>query len=144
MLAPEPLPSKLIKNSFGDGIFATVFATLTGGVFLTGFALYLGMSEFTIGLLAAMPYAATPFQLPASILMTRTGRRMKITVFNAACGRLTWLFMLAVALLPVASPALKIALVLVLVFLSHVKSDPAKCSRPECRKRIPGPVAPLL
>jgi len=119
MLAPEKLPSKLIKNSFGDGIFATVFATLTSGVFLTGFALYLGMSEFAIGLLAAMPYAATLFQLPASILITRTGRRKKITVFNAAFGRLTWLLILAVALLPVASPALKIILVLVLIFLSH-------------------------
>lgn len=89
MLASETLPSKLIKNSFGDGIFATVFATLTSGVFLTGFALYLGMTELTIGLLAAMPYAATLFQLPASILITRTGRRKKITVFNAAFGRLT-------------------------------------------------------
>ena len=119
MLAPETLPSKLIKNSFGDGIFATVCGTLTSGVFLTGFALYLGMTELTIGLLAAMPYAATLFQLPASILITRTGRRKKITVFNAACGRLTWLLILAVALLPLGSPTLKIALVLVLIFLSH-------------------------
>lgn len=119
MLATEKLPSKLIKNSFGDGIFATVFGTLTSGVFLTGFALYLGMSEFAIGLMAAMPYAATLFQLPASILIIRTGRRKKITVLNAAWGRLTWLLILAVALLPLGSSTMKVAVVLVMIFLSH-------------------------
>jgi hypothetical protein len=55
MFANDTLSPKLIKNSFGDGIFATVFATLTSGVFLTGFAIYLGMDEFAIGLLAAIP-----------------------------------------------------------------------------------------
>ena len=46
------------RNSFIDGIFAHTFATLTGGAFLTGFALYLGMNEFLIGLMGAMPYLA--------------------------------------------------------------------------------------
>ena len=119
MLATEKLPPTFIKNSFYDGIFATVFATLTSGVFLTGFAIHLGMSEFAIGLMAAMPYATTLFQLPASIIVTRTGRRKGITVFNAALGRLMWLMILAVALLPLGSSALKIVLVLVLIFLSH-------------------------
>ncbi|UCD82575.1 MAG: MFS transporter [Desulfobacterales bacterium] len=119
MPATDTLPPKLIKNSFADGVFATVFATLTGGVFLTGFALYLGMSEVAIGLMAAMPYAATLFQLPASILVTRTGRRKGITIFNAACGRLMWLLILAVALLPAGASTVKITLVLVLIFLSH-------------------------
>ena len=119
MFANNTLPSKLIKNSFGDGIFATVFATLTSGVFLTGFAMYLGMNEFAIGLMAAIPYAATLFQLPVSIMVTRTGRRKGITIFNAACGRLTWLLILAVALLPLGSATVKITLVLILIFLSH-------------------------
>jgi sugar phosphate permease len=77
------------------------------------------MGDFAIGLMAAMPYAATLFQLPASILVTRTGRRKGITVFNAACGRLMWLLILAVALLPLDSSTVKVALVLVLIFLSH-------------------------
>jgi hypothetical protein len=110
MLLTETLPPTLIKNSFGDGIFATVFATLTSGVFLTGFAIYIGMGDFAIGLMAAMPYAATLFQLPASILVTRTGRRKGIAVFNAGCGRLTWLLILAVALLPLDSSTVKVAL----------------------------------
>jgi hypothetical protein len=119
MFAKDTLPSALIKNSFGDGIFATVFATLTSGVFLTGFAIYLGMDEFSIGLMAAIPYAATLFQLPASIMISRRGRRKEITIFNAACGRLNWLLILAVALLPLNSSTIKIALVLILIFLSH-------------------------
>ena len=45
-----------LKNSMYDGAFANAFAALTGGVFLTGFAIYLGMNEFWIGLLAAMPF----------------------------------------------------------------------------------------
>ena len=57
-----------LKNSIYDGMFANAFATLTGGVFLTGFALYLGMNEFMIGLVAAMPFMVTVFQLPVADL----------------------------------------------------------------------------
>lgn len=57
-----------LKNSIYDGMFANAFATLTGGVFITGFALYLGMNDFMIGLVAAMPFMVTVFQLPASYL----------------------------------------------------------------------------
>ena len=44
-----------LKYSIYDGTLANMFATLTGGVFLTGFALYLGMNEFMIGLLGQCP-----------------------------------------------------------------------------------------
>jgi hypothetical protein len=57
-----------LRNSFYDGMFANIFATLTGGMFLTGFALYLGMNEFMIGVVASMPFIVTVFQLPAADL----------------------------------------------------------------------------
>jgi len=38
--------NKDLNCSICDGIFANMFATLTGGVFLTGFAIQLGMDEF--------------------------------------------------------------------------------------------------
>ena len=66
------------RNSFYDGMFANMFATLTGGVFLTGFALYLGMNEFMIGLLAAIPFVVTIFQLPASYIIRKKGTRKAI------------------------------------------------------------------
>ena len=97
-----------VKNSFADGIFATIFGTLTGGVFLTGFAIHLGMSEATVGLLAAMPYAATLFQLPASVLIDRTGKRKRIAAANAAAARFIWLLVPGAGLAPFLSPDAKI------------------------------------
>ncbi len=64
----EPRLTDNLKNSIYDGMFANSFATLTGGVFLTGFALYLRMNEFMIGVVASMPFIVTVFQLPASYL----------------------------------------------------------------------------
>ena len=64
----EPRLPDNLKNSIYDGMFANIFATLMGGVFLTGFALYLGMNEFMIGVVASMPFIVTVFQVPASYL----------------------------------------------------------------------------
>ena len=72
------------RNSFTDGIFANMFATLTGGAFLTGFALHLGMDEFMIGLLGAIPFIVTVFQLPTSYLVQRYGVRKKTCLIGAA------------------------------------------------------------
>jgi len=55
-----------LRNSIYDGMFANAFATLTGGVFITGFALYLGMNNFMIGVVASMPFIVTVFQVPTS------------------------------------------------------------------------------
>ncbi len=108
-----------LKNSVYDGMCAAVFATLTAGVFLTGFALYLGMDEFFIGILAAIPYAATLFQLPGSYLIAKNGKRKPLAVLNAAIARALWLLILGVALLPFASTYFKNILLLGLIFLSH-------------------------
>jgi F0F1-type ATP synthase membrane subunit c/vacuolar-type H+-ATPase subunit K len=105
----QSLTSDMVRNSFGDGIFATMFASLTSGVFLTGFALHLGMDVTAIGLLAAIPYAATLFQLPVSVAIARRGNQKPIALGNAFAGRLLWLLILAAGLLPIISPARRIA-----------------------------------
>ena len=115
----EDLSPADVKNAYIDGVFATIFGTLTGGVFLTGFAIYLGMTEFQIGLLAAMPYAATLFQPPASIWIGRTGKRKRVAVVNNGAARLVWLLILATALTPLFPAATKIPMVMGLVFVSH-------------------------
>ena len=108
------------RNSIFDGIFAHVFATLTGGVFLTGFALYLGMDELMIGLLASMPFWVTVFQLPTSYFIIRNGERKKIAVGAAAIARFLWVPILLVALVPFLEPSTKTLTVLGLIFLSYV------------------------
>lgn len=88
-----------LKNSIYEGVFANMFATLTGGVFLTGFGLYLGMDEFLIGILASMPFFVTVFQLPTSYLIEKRGKRKEISFWAAAAARLAWIPILIFALL---------------------------------------------
>lgn len=111
-------PKADVRNSIYDGMFANMFATLTGGVFLTGFALYLGMNEFMIGLLASMPFLVTVFQLPASYAIMKHGRRKRIAFRAAAIARLIWILILITAFLPVISFPTRAQVVLGLFFLS--------------------------
>ena len=108
-----------LKRSMYEGVFAHMFATLTGGVFLTGFAIHLGMDEFTIGLLASLPFLVTVFQIPASHIMGKNGRRKKYWFWGSAIARITWIPILIVALLPGASYSIKISIILILVFFSY-------------------------
>jgi MFS family permease len=108
-----------IKNSFYDGLFAHIFATLTGGVFLTGFALYLGMTDLMIGLLGSIPFLVTVFQLPTSYVLGKDGRRKKVTYWGAAMARFSWIAILTVAFIPSLSASTKWLMILGLFFLSH-------------------------
>ncbi len=107
-----------LRNSIYDGMFAHVFATLTGGAFLTGFALHLGMSEVLIGALAALPFLATLFQIPAATHLVRHGRRRTLCLRTARAARVAWLPVLLLPLLPL-SHAVKSALVLGILALSY-------------------------
>jgi len=100
-------------------LFAHIFATLTGGVFLTGFALYLGMSDLMIGLLGSIPFLVTVFQLPTSYLLGKDGRRKKVTYWGAAIARFSWIPILTVAFIPSLSSSTKWFLILALFFVSH-------------------------
>jgi len=108
-----------LKNSIYDGLFANVFATLTGGVFLTGFALYLGMSDAMIGMLGSIPFLVTAFQLPASYFLGKNGGRKIVTCWGAAIGRFTWIPILIVAVIPYFSAQSKSLFILGLFFISH-------------------------
>ncbi|RJP68040.1 MAG: MFS transporter [Candidatus Abyssobacteria bacterium SURF_17] len=108
-----------LKNSIYEGMLAHVFATLTGGMFLTGFALYLGMDELKIGLLGAMPFMVAVFQLPASHLMEKHGGRRRVWFWSSAIGRVTWLSVLIFALMPILPTSFKMLIVLCLIFLSY-------------------------
>ena len=108
-----------LKNSIIDGIFANMFATLTGGLFLTGLALYLGMNEFMIGFLSAIPFLTTIFQLPTSYYLEKKGRRKPVTTLGALAARIIWLPVMVVAVMPGLSVFSKSIIVLMFIFLSQ-------------------------
>jgi MFS family permease len=110
---------KDLTNSIYDGVFANMFATLTGGVFLTGFALSLGMNDLMIGLLGALPFLVTVFQLPTSYLIEKSGRRKKIAIVAAATARLIWIPILIVGVIPLVSRPTTALLALGLIFISY-------------------------
>ena len=112
--------NKDIKDSIYDGIFANMFATLTGGVFLTGFALHLGMNEFMIGLLGSMPFLVTVFQLPTSSWIEKRGKRKEIAYWSAAVARIIWIPVVVVFIVPFLSLSAKTLIVLLLLFISYV------------------------
>jgi MFS family permease len=89
------------RYSFYDGMCAHVHGMLTGGVFLTGFALYLGMNEFMLGVMMAIPFIVTFFQLPASYYICRHGGRKTIAFRAATLARLSWLPIVAVGMIPI-------------------------------------------
>ncbi|MDY7031466.1 MAG: MFS transporter [Thermodesulfobacteriota bacterium] len=108
-----------LKNSIYDGIFAHMFATLTGGVFLTGFAIHLGMNEFLIGILGSIPFFVTIFQLPTSYFILKNFARKKIAYRAASFARLLWLPIVLLAFLPVSHKSTQLLLIISLIFLSH-------------------------
>ena len=88
-----------LSRSVADGVFGTIWTSLTGGAFLVGYALSVFHSDSRIiGLLAAMPLLANVVQVPASILIEKSGRKKPVAVAGVMAGRLAWL---AVILLPV-------------------------------------------
>ncbi|MDA8142307.1 MAG: MFS transporter [Desulfobacteraceae bacterium] len=112
------------RYSFFDGMCANVYANLTGGAFLTGFALSLGMNDLMIGVLLAIPFIVTLFQIPGSYFICRKGRRKSLAYWTATISRLLWLPLLVIGLLPFESsgwhPFLVLACFLVLQAFSSV------------------------
>src|SRR5437867_13293315 len=54
-----------------DALSHEAMSALTTGVFLVGFAVALGASNFAIGVLAAVPFLAQLLQIPAVLLIER-------------------------------------------------------------------------
>jgi predicted MFS family arabinose efflux permease len=87
-----------LKFGIVDGIFANAMFTLCSGAILAALALYAGMSDFTYGLLAALPFLAQLLQLPAAILYRRFQNRKAVTIAFATAGRLSILVIAAAVL----------------------------------------------
>ena len=104
-----------LRVSTGEGVWATAWATLTGGVFQIGFALQLGATPLVLGLLAGLPAIVGLLQLPASLFGERLPQRRPFIALSAILGRLLWV---PIALLMFVLPphvALPVFLVLLTV-----------------------------
>lgn len=82
---------KGLQISIWEGAAATVWITLTGGAFLTGFALWLHANSFAIGLLSAIPTLAALTQPIAAYWAEQKSARKPFVAWCSFCGRMLWL-----------------------------------------------------
>jgi len=101
-----------LKNIIADGVASQAMGILTGGAFLTAFAIKLGASNMMIGLLAAIGPLSQLLQLPSVILIEKIRNRRAIVVVAAALGRACWLLIAMIPFFFDASTGLGILLVL--------------------------------
>ena len=92
-----------------DALSHEAMGALTTGVFLVGFAVALGASNFAIGVLAAIPFLAQLLQIPAVALIERWRSRRGISVWASGIGRC---FLLASAAAPLLGPDLGVMLLI--------------------------------
>lgn len=84
-----------LKASTLDGVAATVFSNITGGVLLTNFLLQLGATPWQIGVLAAIPLLANLLQPLGAYLSEQTTSRHYFCLGVYGPARAVW-FLLAI------------------------------------------------
>ena len=91
--------------------FSNAVTAVTSGVILTAFALHLGASNTTIGLLAAVTFWVQLLQAPGVLLVERLRTRKRISIVASFVSRLAIAGMALLALTPKAGNATLAALV---------------------------------
>jgi MFS family permease len=99
-LAAQPEPKiakdeirKSLRASTLDGVFATVFSNITGGVLLSNFLVELHASPVEIGLSASIPMLANLIQPLGAYLGDRSNSRHNYCFWIYAPARLIWLLL---------------------------------------------------
>jgi len=115
-LAPDPAvtPDDIDRSKHmlvRDGAWSSLAGSLAGGIVLVAFAVELGASPFTIGVLGAIPALGQLAQLPAISLIERIRERRRITVISLSAGRLLILAMAILPFLPASAPRLPALLI---------------------------------
>jgi MFS family permease len=88
-----------LRVSIVEGGFAMLYATLGGGMFLTGLALWLGANSFQIALLSAIPALVTGFGFLSGYLVRRAGSRKNLLIWTAGIGRSVFIVLVPFLLL---------------------------------------------
>jgi MFS family permease len=111
-----------LKASTLDGVFASLFSNVTGGLLLTNFLLQLGANSTEIGLVASIPMLANLMQPLGAYISERTTSRHYYCLWTYGISRSLWLG-LAIAIFWVgsshAAPGILIALTLGIAVLSY-------------------------
>lgn len=95
-----------------EGMLAEAFTACVGGSVLTGWALFLKLSPFWIGVLGALPFIAQLVQLPAATFTSWLGHK-RVAVASVALSRQVYLPLVALPFLPIPLEAKQQVLVAV-------------------------------
>ncbi|MEO0206207.1 MAG: MFS transporter, partial [candidate division WOR-3 bacterium] len=80
------------RISIIEGIFAQFHITLTGGMFLTSFALFLNANPFQMGVLVSIPSLLAGAGFFSAYIANLTGKRKSPNLITALAGRSLFLF----------------------------------------------------
>ena len=122
---PELTPEHIrrgLKISVWEGAFATVHLTLTSGVFLIGYALLLGVNDFQLGLLTALPFLAQMVQPFSALLVQNLKERKAFTLAGSVFFRGIWIFLVFLPFI-LFSKDYKISLFLFIIAVSAVVNN---------------------
>ena len=87
----EEKRKKSMQFAIYDVIFSSALLSFTT-TFLSAFAIYMGADSTYLALLASIPLIFwTVMQLPAAVLVEKTGKRKKINLISTLVARLLWL-----------------------------------------------------
>lgn len=93
-----------LRISVVEGAFAQVHINITAGMFLTSFALYVGLNNIGIGFLSAIPAFCTGFGFFSLVFVKMLGSRRTLCVIASGFGRGIFLVLGAFLLFDVKIP----------------------------------------
>lgn len=118
-------PARTFRLILYDALASEAMGTLTTGVFLVGYALALGASNFAIGVLASVPFAVQFLQVPAVALVEKLRARRLIATWAAGIGRC---FLIAAAAAPLFGASAAIVILVVSIALYQALAAVAGCA----------------
>ena len=99
----SPSRAGSLRLILAGSILGTLFTSITStGTMLAGYFDELGGSGLAFGILNAIPFLAAVVQVPASVLVSRTGARKKYRILYGVISRALWI---AIGLIPFFVPA---------------------------------------
>lgn len=113
-----------------DGILANLYVSLTGGVFLTGFALLVGAGEVAIGVLSGLPRLSQLMQPLGAYFVERLHMRKRISIWVFGPARFIWLLVILLPFLGYHGGPSRLAMIVLFVVAigSAMLSGFAACS----------------